>query len=127
MFHLAQQIQGIKGLSHCTERLLLRSRQDPREQEALQWCFGRVVDATHGFPILVFELQFHRGLKAVHIQAYRSVQFAQLPVGLFSSKTIIADERTDYCAIFLLDKALIILEPGTSSCESELFPLTIGE
>ena len=69
LFDLLEEADGVKRLRHGTQFFLLGGRQASREQEALQWRPGCVVDPVDLSSLNVFGDQLHRWLKAVHIQA----------------------------------------------------------
>jgi hypothetical protein len=56
----------------------------------------------------MFRQEFHRGLEAIDIQAQSSIEFRQLPIGVFSDEAIITHHLTDNRSILLFDKTLIV-------------------
>lgn len=120
--HLVEEMQRVKRLRHRPEFLLFRCGEAIREQQALEWRFGRVVHPAHRSALDVFGYQFHRWLKAVHIQAQGPVQFAQLSA---SHQATISDHLAYDHAIFLFYEALVPLLVGPSPCKRDLLAETI--
>jgi hypothetical protein len=60
--------------------------------QLLEWCLSRIVLAVDVTALPPFALQLHRGLKDIHVQAQRSVQFRQLAEGRLSREAIIAHQ-----------------------------------
>jgi len=71
-----------------------------------------IIGAVNLASFSLLRLQFHRGLKAVDIQAQRSIQFGELSIGKFPDEAIIADHLTHDLSIFLLDVTLIETRVG---------------
>jgi hypothetical protein len=61
--------------------------------------------------------QFQRGLKEVDVEPQCAIQLDQLAIGRFSFVAVVADKLPDHRAIFLLDKALVILFIGAPARE----------
>jgi hypothetical protein len=71
-----------------------------------------------------FRLEFHGGLKTIHRDPQRPIEFGELSIGEFAHEAIIADHLPDNLPVFLLDIALIVAAPRTPSGEGELFLFT---
>jgi hypothetical protein len=65
---MVKKPERVQDLSHMLQRLFLRCRQHVGKVQALQWRFGRIIDATHLFSIILFRLQFHRWLKPIDVE-----------------------------------------------------------
>ena len=68
----------------------------------MEWSFRWIVDVTHFLPLALFGEQFHRGLKAIDIQAQRPVEFGELPIGIFAGQAIVAYHLAHNRPILLL-------------------------
>ena len=127
MLELVEEVDGIENLDHLGQFLLLLGREYPRQQESLQRSFGWIIHTTNLFPVAFFREQLHGGLKAVDIQAQRTVELGQLTVGVFSHEAIIADHLAHNNAIFLFYKALISFLIGSASGKGDLLLFTIRD
>ena len=92
----------------------------------MEWRLRLIIGAAHLAAFSLLRLQFHRGLKAVDIQAQRSIQLGELPIGEFPDEAIIADHLTHDLSIFLLYVTLIITVLRTPSRKGDVFLLTVG-
>jgi hypothetical protein len=65
------------------------------------------------------------GSAAVDVHAEPTVEFGELPVGLFPNQAIVADHLTHDRSIFLFHKTLVIFEIWASPCEDDLLLLAV--
>ena len=61
-----------------------------------------IIDPAHLSPIVLCGLQLHGGLKAIDDEAQRSIDLAELVVGLDSREPYTAYRLAHNCAIFLV-------------------------
>ena len=66
-----------------------------------------VVGTPNFTAVSLFGLQFHGGLKTIHIDPQCSIEFGELPIGEFTNEAIIAHHLPHNLPIFLLDIALV--------------------
>ena len=66
-----------------------------------------VVGATHFTALSLFGLQFHGGLKTIHIDPQCPIEFGELPIGQFTNEAVIANDLPDDLPILLFYIALV--------------------
>ena len=71
-----------------------------------------------------FRLEFHGGLKTIHIDPQRPIEFVELSIGEQALEAVIANHLPDNLPVFLLDIALIVAASRTPSGEGNLFLFT---
>jgi hypothetical protein len=87
--------------------LLLLGRQDRRRKESLHRRLGLIVGAPHFTALSFFRLEFHGGLKTIHIDPQRPLEFGELSRGEQALEAIRANHLPDNLPVFLLSIALI--------------------
>lgn len=111
-------------LSDPKQLLLLFCRHGNRGKESVHRRLCLIVGTPDSTTLSLFALEFHGGVKAIHLDPQRPIAFRELAVGVFSLETIIANHLPNNLSVFLLHIALIVAASGTPSGEGEVFLFT---
>jgi hypothetical protein len=120
------QAHRIEHLLHLLKVVLLRCVEDTSDEQSSEGSLSRIVGALDFAALALFLAQFHRGLKAIDLQAQGAIEFPQLPQRGLANEAIIADNLADNRTVLLLHKALVVALARSAAGQGELFALTVG-
>lgn len=124
---LVKQAHRVKRVAEAFQLLAALGWTQPARQQTLQRRLGSIIPARHLTALAALAHQFHGRLKEVDVEPHRPIQFGQLAIGALALEAIVADELADDRAIFLLDKALIVLAISSTARKRDLLALTKGQ